>query len=393
MGAREHYSIPRSLHAANELALLVTDAWADGLLPWKLGPRSRARERFHPDIPRSHVASFDWSLLRFETLARRRASGWSLIVQRNEWFQQRALGALQQLHRDNPDRHYTLFSYSYAARTLFEFAKEAGWSTVLGQMDPGPFEEAIVTRLNNADGSTANAVAAPAGYWDSWRQECRLADRIVVNSPWAWRGLCSDGVPSAKLRLVPLAYDPPSEARQFVRTFPSAFTAERPLRILFLGQVNLRKGVAEIIGALPKLQGLPVEFWMVGPVQLTVSDEQRAHPQMKWFGAVPRGSAANYYRDADIFLFPTFSDGFGLTQLEAQACKLPIIASEHCGSVVEHLRNGYILPEVTPAAVAEAVRWVLANPGMLAEFAMHSRSDEFTHSRLIASLSALKAEF
>jgi glycosyltransferase involved in cell wall biosynthesis len=68
---------------------------------------------------------------------------------------------------------------------------------------------------------------------------------------------------------------------------------------------------------------------------------------VRWIGSVPREDAARFYRDADVFLFPTFSDGFGLTQLEAQAWKLPVIATKFCGDVVEDGKNGYLLPEIT----------------------------------------------
>ena len=39
---------------------------------------------------------------------------------------------------------HTVFAYSYAAEGIFKFARERGWRTVLGQIDPGPAEERIV---------------------------------------------------------------------------------------------------------------------------------------------------------------------------------------------------------------------------------------------------------
>ena len=41
------------------------------------------------------------------------------------------------------------------------------------------------------------------------------------------------------------------------------------MRVLFLGQVNLRKGVARLLQAARILRDEPVEFWIVGPVQIT----------------------------------------------------------------------------------------------------------------------------
>jgi glycosyltransferase involved in cell wall biosynthesis len=392
LGAREHYSIPRAVHSSNELGLLATDAWADTWLPWRLGASSRAAERFHPQIPSNLVDSFDWSLLAFEFSARRRAAGWETIIDRNDWFQERTVDILRAFKRRHPNRNCTLFSYSYTARKPFEFAKEAGWSTVLGQIDPGPFEERLVADLHRSNGVSANTAAAPASYWDRWREECELADRIIVNSDWARHGLCTEGIAPEKLRLVPLVYDPPREASTFVRRYPVVFNAERPLRVLFLGQVNLRKGAAEIMSALTQLGKLPVELWFVGPVQLPLTETCREHPRVKWFGTVPRGAAASYYRGADVFLFPTFSDGFGLTQLEAQAWELPVIASSHCGDVVRHLENGYILPDVSAGSIVNAIRRILDEPGMLPTMAARSRTGEFAPHRLAASLAGIRDE-
>ena len=66
-----------------------------------------------------------------------------------------------------------------------------------------------------------------------------------------------------------------------------------------------------------------------------------------------------------MFLFPTFSDGFGLTQLEAQAWKLPVITTPFCGEVVEYGRNGWILPEITPLSIAKTLRECLRDPSRL----------------------------
>src|SRR5512136_2000509 len=93
-------------------------------------------------------------------------------------------------------------------------------------------------------------------------------------------------------------------------------------------------------------------------------------------GPVAHQQTARFYREADVFVFPTFSDGFGLTQLEAQAWKLPIIATKYCGDVVENGRNGWLLTEPTGAAIAAAIRRCLAEPERLREFAANAVSLE-----------------
>jgi glycosyltransferase involved in cell wall biosynthesis len=94
---------------------------------------------------------------------------------------------------------------------------------------------------------------------------------------------------------------------------------------------------------------------------------------------VTRNQAAERYRAADIFILPTLSDGFAITQLEAQAYGLPIISSTFCGRVVESGRNGIILEEPNAASIANAIRDCIANPSRLQQFAAASRlPDEFT---------------
>ena len=93
---------------------------------------------------------------------------------------------------------------------------------------------------------------------------------------------------------------------------------------------------------------------------------------MKWFGPATRKQAAEFYRDADVFILPTLSDGFAVTQLEAQAHRLPIIASKFCGTVVENEINGIVLDEPSAACIAHAVRECILNPGRLEELASAS---------------------
>jgi glycosyltransferase involved in cell wall biosynthesis len=127
----------------------------------------------------------------------------------------------------------------------------------------------------------------------------------------------------------------------------------------------VRKGVEPLLDAIRLLGGEPIEFTFVGPVQISIPEDLRNVRQVRWQGPAPRQATSQFYRDADLFLFPTFSDGFGLTQLEAQAWKLPMITTQFCGEVVEHGRNGWILPEITPLSIAKILRECLRHPNRL----------------------------
>jgi glycosyltransferase involved in cell wall biosynthesis len=383
LGAREHYAVPRALQLNGLLDQLVTDLWIrPGTLlhSWQ----KSLHGRFHRDLADAHISAPNLAALSFELKASlARENGWKLIGDRNAWFQRHAVS---ELARSQAIGRHTVFAYSYAAREIFEFARGRGWRTVLGQIDPGPAEEQIVASLD--DIQTTHWKPAPPAYWDNWRAECALADKIIVNSNWSRDALLSQGVPAEKLHVVPLAYEPHSDS--FQRHYPREFSAERPLRVLFLGQVNLRKGVKQLLDAVKLLRGEPIEFWFVGPTQIQVPAELKTDPQCKWFGVAPRLEVDKFYRDADVFILPTHSDGFGLTQLEAQSWKLPVIASRYCGDVVQHGVNGVILEEVSADAIAEVLRNLLPSPDDLS--AMSSRSgvsERFSLTALGSSLAAL----
>ncbi len=384
LGAREHYAIPRALLRVDMLGCLVTDAWVprSSLLAKICGRRSNLAERFHDELRGTRVRAFNSSLILFEMLARARGlSGWTNIVARNRWFQRKVVSFLSS-QPSTLDSQPILLSYSYTALEPFRYAKANGWKTVLVQIDPGPEEEKIVAEeVARVPTLGRGWQPAPAEYWASWREECKLADGIVVNSEWSRKGLMREGIRSEKLSVIPLVYEPAEVGDQNsdvtqVRSYPARFTNSRPLRVLFLGLINLRKGIARLLEAARILRNDPVEFWMVGPVEIanagTIGDTGR----VKWFGPVTRKQSADFYKSADVFILPTLSDGFAITQLEAQAHGLPLIVSRSCGEVVQHNVNGLLLDDPSAEAIESAIRFCLQNPNELARFSRRSTVGE-----------------
>lgn len=369
IGAREHYAVPRSLHRYMALDLLCTDSWVSPHNPLNM-LTSRLRGRFHEELKAASIYSSTLGSLAFEGYARFHGlGGWPLIMARNKWFQHRVLSELR--GRVGKETR-TVMAYSYAALEVLKFARSVGWRTVLGQIDPGLAEEQIVNNLHDENKAIdANWERAPIKYWDLWRQECEIADRIVVNSNWSKQGLLQAGISEEKIRIIPLGYEYASD-NSFQRSFPSTFDDTRPLRALFLGQINLRKGIAPLLRAVKQLHRAPIEFTFVGPIQIDVPSGIRNNNRVRWIGPVPRSDIGRFYQEADVFLFPTLSDGFGLTQLEAQAWKLPIITSQFCGEVIKHNVNGWVLTEVTGDTIASALHECIDNPGHLARLSSAS---------------------
>lgn len=389
LGAREHYAIPRALQRDNLLRELLTDLW---IRPNSLTNHwvSKRGQRFHPALAHAQVSAANTAAFAFEMKSQAGGlSGWNLTIRRNEWFQRNVVARLKRRAAISGRQPTTVFAYSYAAENIFYYAREHGWRTVLGQIDPGPADDQIVGRLHQrANGDDWQP--APAEYWRKWRTECELADEIVVNSNWSREALLREGIPETRIRVLPLAFEAAEDAQTFSRDYPSAFTPARPLRVLFLAQINLRKGARELLDAARLLANEPVEFCFVGPQQIHIASDLRRCRYIKWFGAVPRTKVDRFYREADVFILPTFSDGFGLTQLEAQSWKLPVIASRFCGEVVQDGHNGVTLEEISAEAIAKVITELLRSPQRLATMARHSYvRKEFSLKALASSLSQL----
>jgi hypothetical protein len=170
------------------LERLITDAWVppSSSLGKTCGRTQGPKERFHKELRGAPVKAFNSSLILFETLARARRLGeWATIIARNPWFQRKIVsffGSQLSTIKHQP----FLLSYSYTALEPFQYAKSCGWKTVLVQIDPGPEEERIVAEeVARVPVLGGKWQPAPVDYWKSWREECELADRIVINSEWS----------------------------------------------------------------------------------------------------------------------------------------------------------------------------------------------------------------
>jgi glycosyltransferase involved in cell wall biosynthesis len=375
LGAREHYAVPRALHRLERLRTLVTDAWVAPGSVWSRLPGDlprRLSERFHPELANADVRAFTLRLMAREALWRLQPSaGWDQLMKRNRWFGRRAAGALHRM-RDSRATRTVVFAHSYSAREVFTHARSRGWTTVLGQIDPGADHFRIVEQAAADRKEFGGAPEAPrAEYFEAWRDECRLADWIVVNSEWSRESLVRAGIAADKLRVVPLAYEPEGETAG-PRAYPDAFTPARPLRVLFVGHVAIAKGAPALLDAITMLADVPVELWLVGAPSMAIPARFLDDPKIHVVGAVSRLDVMRFYRDSDVLVFPSLSDGFGMAQIEAQGWRLPIIASRFCGAVVQHGVSGLILDDVSAPAIAAAIRRVAADPRMLDQFSRNS---------------------
>ena len=93
----------------------------------------------------------------------------------------------------------------------------------------------------------------------------------------------------------------------------------RPLS-LFVGRVSYEKNIEAFLRT--ELPGTKVVCG-VGPVETTL---RQRYPGVRWLGLLPREALAELYAAADLFVFPSRADTFGLVILEAMACGTPVAA-------------------------------------------------------------------
>ena len=93
----------------------------------------------------------------------------------------------------------------------------------------------------------------------------------------------------------------------------------RPMT-LFVGRVSYEKNIEAFLTL--DLPGTKVVCG-VGPVEARLKER---YPQVRWLGVLPRTELAGVYGAADVFVFPSHADTFGLVMLEAMACGTPVAA-------------------------------------------------------------------
>jgi len=169
--------------------------------------------------------------------------------------------------------------------------------------------------------------------------EVAAADYISVLSSFARQTFIAAGVVPERILELPLSVD--SEL------FSPANIEKENIRVLCVGRLELLKGIPYLLEAVP-------DATLVG----SVHDEVRPHLRHATvLEPVARARLPELYRRAEVVVFPSVNDAFGLVILEAMACGVPVVASDRSGApdIIDDGVDGFIVPARDSAAIADRV--------------------------------------
>ena len=206
---------------------------------------------------------------------------------------------------------------------------------------------------------------------DRVAEEYEVSDCIRVYSEWSKRSMVDFGVPPHKIQVLQPSinldrFRPPAEN-------PSP---NGPLRICYVGSLDLRKGFVYLLRAIRDLGARHIALEVVGATgdrhcaALFAREKQGLEVR-----CVP-GDPLRAYQESEIFIFPTLEDGFGFVLPEAMACGLPAIITDQCGAgeCVRSGEEGWIVAAGDVQALAAALETAIRCRKELPEMGRKARS-------------------
>lgn len=375
LGARMHYAIPRMLHESGMLDRFYTDICAVkgwprflAMIPNAMQPVGLRRllGRVPHGVPRKKISaltSLGWAYSR----TRAKQTDADRAAEIHIDFGKKFCEAILQNGLGQATATYT---FNSAGLELMRVAKQLGLKTVMEQtIAPRAMELELLKESARRYPEWAQAVSSSQNiqaFISREEEEWQVADLILCGSEFVRDGIARRGGAVDKCRVVPYGVDKCFQVNRSLRH-------SGPLRVLTVGQVELRKG-SPVVWEAVGMVGKQASFRMVGSSVLSVEVLSQRPANVELVGSIPRGEIVQHYRWADVFLLPSLCEGSATVTYEALMAGLPVICTENTGSIIEDGVTGFIVPIFDPVNVAERLLFLSRQQGRLATMSKAARN-------------------
>lgn len=203
--------------------------------------------------------------------------------------------------------------------------------------------------------------------WKNILSDIEQADYVLVNSEFVRNTFINQGWNADRLRVVYWGVDDAFFDAVPLRTADAGDSS--PVRLLFAGGFDRRKGANSIIAALKQVDDLPWTLEIAGTVEpeLPKRAEFLRDARVSVTGWLPRVDLAKRMAAAEVFVFPSLAEGSARVVFEALAAGCYVITTPNAGSIVEDRIHGRLVPPSDPDRLAAAIRAAAANRHQLVE--------------------------
>jgi glycosyltransferase involved in cell wall biosynthesis len=257
----------------------------------------------------------------------------------------------------------------------------------------GPYVPDWPTAREGA-GLTVGRTTAPVKRVLRAAQQCRAAT-VLVSTPAAASKVELHGSWRPRVRELSPGIDE--------RTWRPAAHSGESQDVLFLGHIEVRKGIHVVLDAFARIsRDLPgARLLVVGEGAEMVEVRRRvsssaALARVELLGGVDHEKAVTLVQACDVCCLPSYGEPFGMTALEAMACARPVVATDAGGlRCLVPDEGGRKVPPGDADALAAALRELLVDPDLRRALGAHNRSvveERYTWSRVVDRLEAVYAE-
>jgi len=186
-----------------------------------------------------------------------------------------------------------------------------------------------------------------------------IADYILCPSEFVVNSFLSKGFSKDKLIKVNFGVNIFLQNATLNKSIDSKF------RVLFVGQLNYRKGLRNAIEAFEKLKYPNKEFVIVGPkTSITGLENLKIPKEVVFTGELKGESLANVYQKATLFILPSIEEGLALVQCEALSYGLPLLITTNTGGgdIITDGVEGFIVPAFDSVSLSEKLQQLADNP-------------------------------